>query len=288
LYIDKLTTTLINMPIARRKKFQYKPNKVVKPPQTNRTELSRTARAFAVGALTALRGDYATQRDLARTMGRAQSSLSELLSRVETKAEDRTLAIWDDSLYDTSPGRGRDRLLTQHQKAQIIAIVTSSQETREKESWQAIADGDFESIVPKISCTTFENVMYEAGYARRRPGWRPHLTPQQERARYEWALAHNPDKDKEYDNQGFDFYQVCFSDETPARIGEERGMMRTWIQQHERWDDDVKHERTRKTCCLQFYAVFRYNYKGPCHVYYEETEAEKVAAEEHIAALNAD
>jgi hypothetical protein len=65
-------------------------------------------------------------------------------------------------------------------------------------------------------------------------------------------------------------------------------MMRTWIQQHERWDDDVKHERTRKTCCLQFYAVFRYNYKGPCHVYYEETEAEKVAAEEHIAALNAD
>lgn len=184
-------------------------------------------------------------------MGRAQSSLSELLSRVEKKADDSTVALWDDSIYETQPGRGRNALLNQDQKNRIITLVTSSRENSEKESWQAIADGDFNEIIPLMSITTLENVVYEAGYARRRPGWRPHLTLDQEQERYEWALAHNPDRGEEYDNKGFNFRKVVFSDETPARIGEERGMMRTWIQGDERWDDDVKHDRTRKECCLQ-------------------------------------
>ena len=90
--------------------------------------------------------------------------------------------------------------------------------------------------------------------------------------------------------RGFDFTQVVFSDETPAWIGEERGMIRTWCREGEQWDDNVKHNQNRKDCCLQFYGYFRHNYKGPCHVYYPETEAEKlpVAAQVHIQELNAD
>ena len=68
--------------------------------------------------------------------------------------------------------------------------------------------------------------MYEAGYARRKPGWRPLLTPQQEE-RYEWPLTHNSNLHKEYDNLGYDFKQVVFTDETPARIGEEWGLINT-------------------------------------------------------------
>ena len=274
--------------ISRRKKFNYHGNKKKTYPRTNRTEMSVVERAFAVGALTAMRGDYATQRDLARTMGRQQGSLSKLLHRVEAKVYNNTVALWDEIVYENKLGRGRSRLLTRKEKDEIISIATSSRSAREKESWQAIAHGDFDSIDPEISITTFENVMYEAGYARRRPGWKPHLTSEQEQQRYEWALAHNPDRDEEYDNKGYDFTAVVFTDETPARIGEERGKIRTWCRGGERWDDNVKHDRNRKDCCLQFYAAFRYDYKGPCHVYREETEAEKVAAAEHIQQLNTD
>ena len=80
-------------PISRRKKFNYYGNKAKKYPYTDRTKISAVERAFAVGALTAMRGDYATQRDLARTMGRQQGSLSKLLNRVEAKANNKTRAI---------------------------------------------------------------------------------------------------------------------------------------------------------------------------------------------------
>jgi phosphoheptose isomerase len=81
------------MPILRRKSFKYKANKVSKNYKTNRTKLSSVARAFAVSALTAMRGDYASQRALATHMGRAQSTLSELLLRTEEKAALKTVAL---------------------------------------------------------------------------------------------------------------------------------------------------------------------------------------------------
>ena len=204
------------------------------------------------------------------------------------KAEELSVQLWDEVLYENNLGRGRSKLLTQEQKDAIIALVTSSRNNREKESWQAIHDGDFNEIVPSMSVTTFENVMYEAGYARRRPGWKPALTPEHEKERYAWALEHNPELHEEYDNKGFDFHEVVFTDETPARIGEERGMQRTWCKENERWDEGVKHDRNRNDCYLQFYGAFRYNFKGPCHVYHEETEQEKRDAEAHIKRLNED
>ncbi|KAF2627728.1 hypothetical protein BU25DRAFT_310346, partial [Macroventuria anomochaeta] len=224
---------------------------------------------------------------LATTMGRSQGTLSELLKRVEMKANNHAVALWDDILYENDLGRGRSLLLTRQQKELIIQIATSSRDAREKEPWQAIADGNFKDVVPEMSITTFENVMYEAGYARRAPGWKPSLTPEQEKERDAWAHAHNPDKYKEGDNLGYDFTQVVFSDETPARIGEERGMIRTWCCEGEKYDTNVKHDWNRHDCCLQFYGCFCYNYKGPCHVYYPETDAEKEAAQVHLQELNA-
>ncbi len=178
--------------------------------------------------------------------------------------------------------------MTQEQKDVIVALVASSRNNRETEALQAIHDGDFDAIVPRMSITTFENVKYEAGYTRRRPGWKPALTPEQEKERHVWALEHNSEFHEEYDNKDFYFHEVVFTDETPARIGEERGMRRTWCKKNERWDEGVKHDRTRKDCCLQFSGAFCYNFEGPCHVYHEETEQEKLDAETHIMYLNED
>ena len=67
----------------------------------------------------------------------------------------------DPILYETELGRGRPEILDRSQKDAIIRLVISSRENREKEAWQAIEDGDFLAVAPKISISTFENVMYK-------------------------------------------------------------------------------------------------------------------------------
>src|SRR4051812_46352259 len=166
--------------INRRKQFQYKQNKTVRPNKTSRTEMDPITRAFVVGAVLASRDGYASTRALAARMPHTQQGLSALVRRIESRAKDGGFDIWDPTLYENEPGRGRRDLLTQEQKDAIIALTTSDRQHREQEAWQAIAGKNFEQIVPQISRSTFENVMYEAGYSRGRPGWKPTLTRGQE------------------------------------------------------------------------------------------------------------
>ena len=165
-----------NMPkLNRRNPFQHKHDKVVKIPKTSRTEMTTVQRAFLVGAIVASRYGYAFAHALSARMPHTRQGLPQLLQRVEKKLEEGSHNLWDEILYKNGLGRRRSTLLSQEQDA-IINIVTSSRNNREKESWQAVKDGDFDDIIPKMRITTFENVMYEAGYARRRPGWKPPLT----------------------------------------------------------------------------------------------------------------
>ncbi|KAF2825263.1 hypothetical protein CC86DRAFT_456492 [Ophiobolus disseminans] len=260
--------------IKRRKPFKYKNDTLQKVNKTSRTEMSPIQRAFAVGAIIASRDGYASARALAPLMQRSRTNLSNLVRRVEKRATDRELNLWDSILYENDLGRGRSTLVSQEQKDAIIAITIQDRDHREQESWQAIKHKNFSSIIPDISISMFENIMYKAGYSRRKPGWKPPLTPAQKKERYQWALAYNPDLYKEYDNLGFDFRTVCFTDETPARIGDQQGMIRTWCKDDEIYDDDVKKDRKAPGTALQFFGAFRYNNKGPCHVYYHETQEE--------------
>ncbi|KAF2830977.1 hypothetical protein CC86DRAFT_452185 [Ophiobolus disseminans] len=125
--------------------------------------------------------------------------------------------------------------------------------------------------------------MYDAGYARQRPGWKPPLNTEQQRERFEWALAHNPDKYEYRDRKGFDFAEVVFTNKTPACIGKERGMQRVWCKDSKQYDEGVKKDRNCCACCLQFYRAFCYNYKGSRYTYFEETAAQKRLAEEALA-----
>jgi len=271
------------MVLNRRKPFQYKKTPQKRVSKTSRTEIHLVTRAFIAGAV--LFGN-ASQHDLARALHRPQGTILKTLSRVKDKAESGGFDLWDPALYPNDIGRGRPEILTREQKDEIIRITTQDRHHREQEAWQAIAHNNFESIVPQLSISTFENVMYEAGYKRRKPGWKPPLTSTQQRQRLQWALAHNPDRDEVGDGLGFDFRKVVFTDETPARVGEERGMIRTWARDDEIYDDNVRHNRNRRDCCLQFFGAFRYDYKGPCHVYFQETKEEKEIAEAALAAEN--
>jgi hypothetical protein len=81
--------------------------------------------------------------------------------------------------------------------------------------------------------------------------------------------------------------QVIHTDETPGRIREQRGMQRVWCKNDKRWADSIKEDRSRRDCCLQIYEAFRYNCKGSCYTYFEETDAEKRSAEEALVKENA-
>ena len=53
-------------------------------------------RAFAIGAISGMQGDYATFRQLAATMGRAQSNISQLRKRVVAKTKGLEVGLWDE------------------------------------------------------------------------------------------------------------------------------------------------------------------------------------------------
>lgn len=62
--------------------------------------------------------------------------------------------------------------------------------------------------------------MYKAGYSRSKQGYKPKLDKDQKRERFEWALAHNPDKYRVGDNLGFNYRRVAYLNKTPAQVGE--------------------------------------------------------------------
>jgi hypothetical protein len=76
-------------------------------------------------------------------------------------------------------------------------------------------------------------------------------------------MLHNSDRYCEGDNLGFDFHTVCFTDETPARVGEQHGMIRAWAKDGEEFHEDVKKIRKAQHLSLIFYGSFMYDDKRP-------------------------
>jgi hypothetical protein len=63
-------------------------------------------------------------------------------------------------------------------------------------------------------------------------------------------------------------------------------MIRTWCKEDEKYNDDVKKDRKPMGSALQFFGAFRYGHKGPCHVYYHETQEEIKEGEKALAWEN--
>lgn len=136
-------------PNTRRKPYKYKGTKVSKVQKTSRKEIHPVTRAFVVGAIITSRDGYASVTDLAHRLDISQTAMSALVRRVESKASNSALNIWEPSLYENEPGRGRKVLLSQEQKDTIIRITTQDREHREWEPWQVIAYRNFGSTKEK-------------------------------------------------------------------------------------------------------------------------------------------
>jgi hypothetical protein len=273
--------------ITRRKPRNYK-SLYTKPLKTSRRELTEVERAFVAGACIA--GNL-SHNDCAKLFHPRcnKSTITRACQRIKERAKSLSCSILDPPCFKNPTNRGAKTKLDQVQKDQIVAFITANRQHREKEAGQLIHDGDLEAIgILKISVSLLENIIYEAGYARRRPSWKPLLTPKEEKESYRWALIHDPDRYKSGDNLGFNFHTVCFTDQTPARIGDQRGLMRTWAKEEEEYHEDVKKDQIEQHLSLMFHRSFVYNHKGPCHIYPQETKEEKAAAEVAFKKENED
>ncbi|KAF2024604.1 hypothetical protein EK21DRAFT_117582 [Setomelanomma holmii] len=214
--------------IARRKPMK---NKGRNPPprKTLRRERRAVERAFIAGACIA---GSLSHNDCAQLFGpnvASESTITRTVQRVNERAMELNTTIIYPCCFEFPSNRGPARLLDDEQRARVVAITIASQQSREKESWQVIKDGDFVNArVPNSSVSLHENIMYDAGYARRGLGWKPTLSPEQKKERYEWALAHNPDKDEYSDGLRdfrYDHKDPCYTyfEETDAekRLAEE-------------------------------------------------------------------
>ena len=52
--------------------------------------------AFTIGTLMGIRGDYDSQRELAEVMGRSKGTLTMFAQRIEKKAEELSVFLWDE------------------------------------------------------------------------------------------------------------------------------------------------------------------------------------------------
>jgi hypothetical protein len=67
-----------------------------------------------------------------------------------------------------------------------------------------------------------------------------------------------------------------FSDEALILVGECRGIQNLSRTPDERYHPDVIERRYNNYSEAMFWGCFSYDYKGPCHIYYKETEEQKI------------
>jgi hypothetical protein len=119
--------------INRRKPRNYK-GLHPQPKKTSRCELTAVERAFIAGAC--IVGSL-SHNDCANLFGpgvASKSTVTRTCQRVNERAIELNTTIIDPRCFEFLSKRGPERLLSDEQRAQVIAITIESRESREKES----------------------------------------------------------------------------------------------------------------------------------------------------------
>jgi hypothetical protein len=95
----------------------------------------------------------------------AKSSVEYLLKRVETRSVEGGVSIFDLSIYENNPGRGRKEALSDAQKDFLVTFIQSDESTRKLESRQIL--DRLPSDFPRVHQSTLESTLYEKGFLRR-------------------------------------------------------------------------------------------------------------------------
>ena len=164
--------------------------------KTDRRQLNPTQRAFITGYIEG----GGSQNSLAKSYPTSQPAVHKTLQRVKERVEQLQTNLFDPRVYENKERPKQPDLLTPEQRAQVVAIATANKEARESQSKayaykkttttsageeeEEYLDPQLEELgLPNFSSSYFESCMYEAGYARRKQGYKTELTEGQEKAR---------------------------------------------------------------------------------------------------------
>jgi hypothetical protein len=84
-----------------------------------------------------------------------------------------------------------------------------------------------------------------------------------------------------------DWKNVIWTDETSVQLGGVRGKRRVWRKVEEAYYKHCIKKRWKQFKEFMFWGSFSYDYKGPCHIWEDETPVEKAYAITEIKRLNA-
>lgn len=119
-------------------------------------------------------------------------------------------------------------------------------------------------------------LLHANGFKKVKRTTKPGLSAKQKEERLQWCIKH----------KDIDWKSVCFSDETSVVLGQRRGTNRVWRQFEEAQDDTCRRNRWKGFMTFMFWGSFSYYYKGPCHIFKDETAIDKKRAVEAIQKLN--
>jgi hypothetical protein len=80
--------------------------------------------------------------------------------------------------------------------------------------------------------------------------------------------------------------KVVFSDKASILVSEHRGLQNLSRTPDKRYHPDVIKRQYNNYSEAMFWDCFSYNYKGPCHIYYKETEEQKIFYKEKMQQNN--
>jgi transposase len=226
-------------------------------------------------AVTALESGGASYTKIQKETGVKSSTAYDIVQRAKKRAsQNQRRLLAPENFHNDRSNAGRRKALDNGQKAKIVQFVTESREHRNMQA----DDLRREPSLPNVSTSTIQNVLYDKGYCREKPGWKCPLDADNKAQHVAILKKYHPDN--------FDWHNVIFTDETPAKVSAQRGWHRSWAKPDERYHPDVKRDQLKTDSELMVWACFAYGVKGPMHVWYPEEEDEKKAAKSALDEEN--
>lgn len=127
----------------------------------------------------------------------AKSSVESLLKRIETRAAEKGVSVFDLSIYDNKAGRGRKEALSEAQKDYLVTFIQTDESTRKLESRQILEQ--LPSDFPRVHQSTLESTLYERGLLRKEGYWRSNLALDHELGRLISAYNRSTDEPALFD-----------------------------------------------------------------------------------------
>jgi len=195
----------------------------------------------------------------------SKSTIYDLLKKAKSRGYDpnkdsRILLVY----VEDSERIGRPKKLTEEVKEAIISTIS-------KNSTAKIAALVSPLVKGGISDRSVHRALRRRGYKPLKPTKKPGLTEANKVARLKWCLEHQ-------DWTLEDWKNVIWSDETSVTWGGQRGRIRVWRTSSEAYNCHYIRRRWKGFKEFMFWACFSWHGKGPCHIWDEETEAEKKEA----------